>query len=65
MRDSKKHDAPEGRITAPEAVMQSETERSSRMDNARGKRIVKPKWYWSTIRTSEVSRVENVWDTRS
>lgn len=49
MHDSKKHDAPEGRITAPEAVMQSETERLSRMDKARGKRIVKPKWYWSAI----------------
>ena len=55
MRDSEKHDGPEGHITAPDAVMQSETERSSRMDKARGKRIVKPKWYWSTIRISEQS----------
>jgi hypothetical protein len=65
MRDSKKHDAPEGRVTALEAVMQSETERLTRMDKARGKRIVNPKWYWSVIRMSELSRVGNVWDTRS
>jgi hypothetical protein len=48
----------EGRITIPEADMQSETERSSRMDIARGKRIVKPKWYWSMVHASELTRVE-------
>jgi hypothetical protein len=45
MFENKKYDTPEGCITAPEAVIQSETERSSRMVIARGKRIVKPKWY--------------------
>jgi hypothetical protein len=45
MFQSKKDDNPKERDTAPEAVIQSATERSSRMDMARGKRIVKPKWY--------------------
>ncbi len=45
MLDSEKDDSAKERNMAPEAVIQSETERSSRMDKARGKRIVKPKWY--------------------
>ena len=31
----------------PLAGMQSANDRSSRMDRARGKRIVSPRWYWS------------------
>ncbi len=45
MVEGKKDDSPKDRNTEPEAAIQSATERSSRMDIARGKRIVKPKWY--------------------
>lgn len=39
------------RENRPDAVMQSSIARSSRIDRARGKRIVKPRWYWSVERS--------------
>jgi len=43
MFNSQKDDSPKECNTEPDAVTQSESERSSRMDKARGNRIVKPK----------------------
>lgn len=39
----------------PEALMQSSIPRSSRIDSARGNRIVRPRWYWSVQKREEKS----------